>query len=282
MKTKFLTSMLAMALIFSVSCSKTDEKVDPDAVELPPYETMAVDFGDFMDDSSNSGKIASTNAKVGNNWLYPRVVVGLWNTALFTTLAVPVASFKSAFAHRPVFLGDNTWQWSYTVDGFTSQYAARLTGEVSGDVIIWKMYVTKSGIGAFDEFMWFSGESSKNGTHGHWVLNQSADRPNKMLRIDWERANEEIGSIRYSWVRDLKDDESTDLFKDSYLEYGLQDGDYDVFYNVHAYDENMEEFVDVNIEWNRTSYFGRVMSPSYFQDEIWHCWDTLGEDVACE
>lgn len=282
MKTKFFTSMLAMALLFTVSCSKTDEKVDPDAVELPPYETMAVDFGDFMDDSSTSGKISSTSAKVGNNWLYPRIVVGLWNTALFTTLAVPVASFKSAFAHRPVFLGDNTWQWSYTVDGFTSQYAARLTGEVSGDVIIWKMYVTKTGIGAFDEFMWFSGESSKNGNSGHWVLHQSADRPNKMLRIDWERVNEEIGDIRYTWVRDLKDDDSADSFKDSYLEYGLQDGDYDVFYNVHAYDENMEAFVDVNIEWNRTSYFGRVMSPSYFQDEVWHCWDTTGEDVACE
>lgn len=275
--------MLAFVMVFTISCEKSSsEAPENDSIELPPFETMAVDFSDFMDDSSVSNKLTSTTSKVGNNWLYPRVVVGFWNTALFTTLAVPVASFKSAFAHEPVFLGDNKWQWSYVVDGFTSQYTARLTGELSGDAVKWEMHVAKAGIDPFDEFLWFYGESARTGNSGHWILNQSADRPNRMLRIDWERSNNEIGSIRYTWVRELKDDDSNDTFRDSYLEYGLQEGDYNVFYNIHAYDENMSAFTDVNIEWNRTSYNGRVMAPSYFEDEDWHCWDTAGEDIACE
>ena len=280
--TKIIYAMFALALTFMVSCEKSNDSTETDAVILPPYESMAIDFDDFLDNSSNSGKTVTTTNKVGNNWLYPRIVVGIWNTALFTNLAVPIASFKSAFSHEALSLGDQKWQWSYTVDGFTSQYVARLTGELSGDVVIWEMYVTKTGIGAFEEFLWFSGESQKDGTKGHWVFNESVERPNKMLRIDWERESDEIGSIKYSWVRELNEEESDDLFKGSYLEYGLQESDYNVFYNIHAYDENMEAFVDVNIEWSNSNFNGRVMAPSYFEDEAWHCWDSNGDDIACE
>lgn len=278
----FYALLMVAVLVFSASCEKSDDNQDSDALTLPSYETMAVDFSDFLDDSSNSGKMASATAKVGNNWSYPRIVVGIWNIALFTKLAVPVASFKSAFAYKPENIGDNKWQWSYTVDGFSSQYKARLTGELSGEVVIWEMYVTKIGVEGFDEFLWFSGESNKDGSGGYWILNESPERPVKMLRIDWERTNDEIGTIRYTWVRELNEEETDDPFKDSYLEYGLQEGDYNVYYNLHVYDENMEAFVDVNIEWSNTDFNGRVMAASYFEDDAWHCWDSNGEDVSCE
>ncbi|MGI9552695.1 MAG: hypothetical protein ACR2MT_15940 [Aurantibacter sp.] len=281
MKTKFLTSMLVLALLFSVSCTKDDNNTDPDAVTIPPYETMALDFSDFMDDNSNSGKAALT-AKPGDHWVYSRIVVGVWNTALFTTLAIPVASFRTAFNHSPEFLGDNVWQWSYTVDGFASQYTAKLTGELVGEEIHWKMYVSKTGTDPFEEFLWFTGVSKKDARSGHWVLNQSSDRQHAMLRIDWERENDEVAGIRYSWVREKRDDDSADTFKDSYLEYGLQEGDYNVFYNIHAFDDNLDSFSDVNIEWNRTAFYGRVRAAQYYNDEEWRCWDETGEDATCE
>lgn len=278
---KLSVALLALVMVFSVSCEKTNDTVQSDeTAELPPFETMAVDFSDFLDNSS-SNKAALNANKPGTNWLYPRIVVGFWNTALFTTLAVPVASFKGAFAHEAEVIADNKWQWAYSVDGFASAYTARLTGELTNGVVVWEMYVTKAGVGAFDEFLWFTGESATDGSNGYWVLNQSAERPNAMLRIDWERADDEIGNIRYTWVRDLKDDDTADTFKDSYLEYGLQEGDYNVFYNVHAYDENLEAFSDVNIEWSRTNFNGRVRASAYFEDDAWHCWDSAGDDVDC-
>lgn len=274
--------MLVFVLAFAVSCEKSEENPTPDAVELPPMETLALDLEDFMQDPSQSGKFSATASKTGNNWGYPRLVVGFWNTALFTTLAVPVASFRTAFAHKAVAIADNKWQWTYNVDGFAGQYTARLTGELRTDDVLWEMYVTRIGTDAFEEFLWFAGESSLDGSHGGWTLYQSADRPVRMLEIDWERENDEVGRVRYTWVREMNDDQETDRFKDSYLEYGLQDADYDVYYDVHAFDENSEAFVDVNIEWSRTSYEGRVMAPSYFEDEVWHCWDGNGDDVTCE
>ncbi len=283
-RTKIGFALLAFVMVINVSCDKSDDddKQVNDALQLPPYESMAVDFSDFLDDSSNSGKLNSTTAKVGGNWLYPRLVVGIWNTALFTNLAVPVASFKGAFAHKAELIGENTWQWSYTVDGFASEYTAELTGELTGEEVVWKMYVTKAGVGAFDEFLWFSGVSDLDGNSGEWALYQSPERPKRMINIEWSRENDEIGSIRYSWVRELNDEDSDDLFMGSYLEYGLQEGDNDVYYNIHVYDLQWEDFVDVNIEWNSTDFNGRVMAPTHFEDELWHCWDSTGEDVDCE
>ncbi len=273
--------LAALFLILVISCEKSDDSgSESQAIDLPPFETMAFDFEDFSTDPQ-SGKDIVAKAPNGN-WVFSRLVVGVWNTALFTTLAVPVASFEAAFAHDPEVVGDLKWQWTYSVDGFTSEYTARLTGEIVGEEVLWEMYITKSGIDPFEEFLWFSGVSALDGNSGHWLLNESPDRPDPMLRIDWERTGEEVGSIRYTWVRELDANENDDLFRDSYLQYGRQDGDYDSYFEAHAYDENLEAFVDIRIEWNRTDYFGRVRAPEYFDDEEWHCWDGTGEDVLCE
>lgn len=276
---------LVFTLVFAASCDNSDDGTDEaNNLALPPYESMVIDFSDFTDDS-NSGKSASLvydNKAPNGNWFFSRIVVGVWNSALFTTLAVPVASFKSAFAHTPEELGDNKWQWTYSVDGFTSEYTARLTGQVTGEEVLWEMYITKVGIGAFEEFLWFSGSSAMDGNSGYWLLNESAERPEAMLRIDWERSNDEIGNIRYTWVREMDEQENDDMFKDSYLEYGLQDGDLDAYFNAHAYDSNKQDFSDVRIEWSRETFVGRVRAFDYFEDEVWHCWDSNGDDVQCE
>lgn len=276
---------LVFALVFTTSCENSDEGTDvANNLALPPYESMVIDFSDFIDDS-NSGKSTALmydEKAPDGNWFFSRIVVGVWNSALFTTLAVPVASFKSAFANSPENLGDNKWQWTYSVDGFTSKYTALLTGEVTGEEVLWEMYITKEGIGAFEKLLWFSGSSAMDGNSGYWLLNESAERPDAMLRIDWERSNDEIGNIRYTWVRALDEQENDDMFKDSYLEYGLQDGDLDAYFKAYAYDSNLQDFSDIRIEWSRDTFVGRVMAFDYFEDELWHCWDSNGDDVQCE
>ncbi len=284
MKTKLLYALLAFVIIFNFSCDDSEDSVqlNTEAMELPPYESMAIDLSGFLEDSSGTDKSIASTAKLGDNWTYPRVVVGFWNTVLFTNLAIPVASFQSAFNHEAEFLGESTWQWSYTVDGFASEYTARLTGELTDDGVIWEMYVTKVGTDPFDEFLWFSGVSDLDGNAGEWVLYQSPENPVSMINITWSRENDEIGNIRYTWIRELDAEEGEDLYYGSYLEYGLQEGDYNVFYNIHVYDSENEDFVDVNIEWSQTEYYGRVMAYTYFGDEDWHCWDSTGADVSCE
>jgi len=279
---KFFGFLAAFLLVFFISCDNSDDPgSNSEAIELPSFETMAYDFDSFTTDPGSAQGISQKAAPNGN-WVFSRLVVGLWNSALFTTLAIPVASFHAAVNHDPEVIGDLKWQWAYSVDGFTSEYTARLTGEIVGEEVIWEMYITKTGIEGFDEFQWFTGVSALDGNSGHWLLNESPELPYPMLRIDWERSGEEIGSIRYTWVRELDANEDDDLFRDSYLQYGLQDGDYDAYFDAHTYDENSQDFADIRIEWNRTDYIGRVRAPRYFEDEVWHCWDGAGDDVACE
>lgn len=284
-KLKFTGLILSMIALIAVSCEKSSDTPEQSlSPELPPSESMAFDFEAFEEDGS-SGKSANLvydNKAPNGNWVFSRVVVGVWSSALYSTLAVPVASFQAAFSQTPEKISEDTWQWTYSVDGFTSEYTARLTGQLTADAVLWEMYITKEGIEGFDEFLWFSGSSAIDGNSGFWILNQGPERPDAMLRIDWEKSGEEIGSIRYTWVRELDDQGNDDLFRNSYLEYGLQDAYYDAYFNANVYDANLQAFVDVDIEWSRSTYEGRVRALAYFEDEMWHCWDANGDDVACE
>lgn len=271
---KYVFATLLSTLLVFTSCSDSDE-VGP-SPELPPLSSMVIDFDDL--NNAHNTKAAATS---DDHWEYARAVTGVWNLALVSTLAVPVASFRSALNKQAEYLGGSKWQWTYTVDGFTSQYTARLTGEISGSQVNWEMYVEKSGIEGFDEFLWFSGSSQTDAKSGFWVLNHSAEFPENMLRIDWAVEGDEVGSIQYTYIRDLNNDRETDQFKNSYVIYGLQEADHDAFYDVHVYDYFQEMFVDVDIEWNRTDYNGRVMAPAYFEDSEWHCWDDTGLDTDC-
>lgn len=272
--------VIASLLLAFVSCEKEE-----DAPELPPYETMAMDFSKFSDAESTStkgAKMSDAEQVTIKNWFFSSVTIGVWNTVLFTTLAVPVASFKTSFANLPVYLGKAKWQWSYQVEGFAGQYQARLTGEVKDEEVIWEMYVSRTGVNAFDEMMWFSGVSARDRSQGHWILNHSAAFPEEMLRIDWKRENEEVGNIKYTYIRDLKNDRETDSFKNSYVVYGEQDDVYNLFYDVHAYSESVSDFVDTEIEWSQTNSMGRVKAQHFYKDEAWHCWNDQGHDVDCE
>ncbi len=278
---KHFSWVLVVAMMFCfVACEK-----EGDAPELPPYETMAMDFSKFADTKSTAMKGEAMNSAeltTMYNYFYAGVTVGVWNVVLFTKLAVPVAAFKTAFTQYPVFLGKGKWQWSYTVEGFAGQYTARLTGEVLDEDLVWEMYISKSGINAFDETLWFSGVSAKDGSNGYWVLNHSAAYPEEMLRIDWLRESDDIGSLKYTYVRELNDNRETDTFKDSYIQYGIQESEYNLYYKVHAYDETKGMFADTEIEWSQTGHFGHVKSLSQFNDNDWHCWDENGADVDCE
>lgn len=57
------------------------------------------------------------------------------------------------------------------------------------------MNISKSGIGAFDEILWYEGTSKLDGTSGQWILNHSQAFPEPMLQIDWTKAGTGIGIL---------------------------------------------------------------------------------------
>ena len=279
MTTKIKLLLSAILLLLAIAGCKDDENQDQAPV-LPPYESMVIDFGELANETKSASIVNSEVTHV--NWTYSAVSVGLWNVIIGTTFAVPVAAFKNAINHTPQRIDDSSWQWTYTVDGFTSQYTARLVGILQSGQVKWEMYVTKTGINAFDEFMWFEGTSQLDGMSGQWILYHSPTFPEEVVQIDWEKSGEEIGQVKYTYVRELNDNREPANFKNSYLIYGLQDETFDAFVTIHAFNEQSASFADSQIEWSRSDYSGRVMAEHFFSDSEWHCWDSSGADTICE
>jgi len=272
---KKITSIsLVLILITGLfwGCEKKENQNPP---TLPPAGTMSINFSAFLT-SKKSANIVGDKT----NWSLAATTAGVWNIILAVNLVVPVSSFELAINKTPVFL-DNKWVWTYDFNVVGATYKAKLIGVVVSKDVKWEMYISRSGIGAFDELLWYKGTSKTDGTGGQWVLNHSQQFPEPMLQIDWEAAGTSVGNIRYTYVRDKKDDRSTDLFKGSYIQYGLTTNTLNSFYEVHQNTGVINVYNDISIEWSSTVHNGHIKANNYFQDNLWHCWNELGDNVNC-
>jgi hypothetical protein len=261
MKKLFAVCLILVLNVGLFTTCKKDNGVPP---TLPPQESLTIDFTNFVSLKKSADVFSETKGTNNINWEFAALVVSYWRVITATTLAVPIASFKLALDNDPVFLSDNTWQWSYSVSPADVTYKARLTGQISNNEILWKMYVSREGAGGFPEFVWFEGKSSADGTSGTWTLNQSSQAPEAVLQIDWTRSGVTVPYIKYTFVKNL------DPFKTSTIEFGLKETTLNAYYNVHYY--NGVKFSDVSVEWNTKTKNGRVKSSDYL-DGKWFCWD---------
>lgn len=281
MKTlKILSTVLFIAGLFS--CSTSDD-LKTSAPDLPPYESIDIDFSKFQVQQKSAYLDNETDGEYGlSNWNYSSVVVGVWSTLLKGTMAIPTAAFYHAFNEKPVIAGEDLWQWTYEVPGFTSKYKARLTAQADENMIIWKMYIAKEGIEAFEEFLWFEGISYPEIDEGTWTLYHSPEHPEKELCMEWKKTDNRISKMKYTYVREMNNEGEPDSFYSSYLEYGEQAATYDIYYNMHSYQEETASFQDIFINWDSEIYNGQVKSESFFKDEEWHCWDVEGRNTTCD
>lgn len=278
MKTKSKLSVILLLLtLFFTSCKKEESAQAP---AIPPAETMVIDFGNLAN-ANKSAQIAENALVTKTNWIYSAASVGIWNVIIGTTFTVPVAAFKASFNQTPAKINNNSWEWTYSVNGFTSQYTARLVGTLETDQVKWEMYISKTGVDSFDEFLWFEGTSALDGKSGQWILYHSADFPEKTVQIDWQKTGDKVANIKYTYVRELNDQRQTDKFNGSYLIYGLQDATFDAYVTIHAYNFQTESFTDTSIEWSTSDFSGHVKAEQYFNDTAWHCWDSAGNDTDC-
>jgi hypothetical protein len=269
-----ISLLIAIILVLFGGCTKKDTPPS-----LPPANSMTIDFSNFLASQKSAGiDVLATKT----NWTAAVTTAGFWNLLLTINLIVPVASFKKAMDNTPVYIENKTWEWKYSVNVIGATYNARLTGQIQTSNIKWEMYISKDGVNSFVEFLWFSGTSALDGKSGQWILNHSQSFQEPLLQIDWAVTGSDVGNIKYTYVRDKNDNRSTDLFKNSYIEYGLTsatlNGKYTVHYNVST---TTTDFKDVYIEWSTANHNGHIKALHYFQDSNWHCWDGTGNDVTC-
>ncbi len=271
--------LISLGLIGFNSCKNDNKETPP---ELPPYESMAIDFSQFGTDGKAAIDLNTDTTMI--NFAAAGLTVFFWNVTLTITLVVPVAAFYASFQNEAEYLGNGMWQWKYDVPGFANTYKARLTGKLQDNSVKWEMYISRTGINAHDEFLWFEGTSDFDGNGGQWILYHSYAVQEAVLQIDWEKTNDEIGDIKYTYIRESDNGDDNQLTSGSYLQYGLKDADLNAFYSIEYNQRNRDssDMLNVDIEWSLTEYYGRIKAQHYFQDDDWHCWDSQGYDAVCE
>lgn len=261
-KSTFLLLFTSGVLIFS--CNKNE--VDPGtAPELPPVASMSMDFSYFGGENVG-GRLATTS-----NWQRAASLVGFWNGILAVNLALPVKAFQVAVSQAPSYDKDRgLWVWDYTYNFVGKQYTSELTGELKDSQVEWKMYISEQG--GFQHALWYTGVMDADGSTGYWVLNYNGDNPTEYLRIDWNKTNEEIGNIKFTYTLNGAAEYG------SYIEFTTSTGtNFDRNYVIYLSNYN----ITVDIEWSTVNGNGHIMDPYYYQDEVYHCWDADFMDVNC-
>jgi hypothetical protein len=255
--------ILAIGLTMTfTSCEKTPEPMD-----LPPKESLTISLDAFPESStkSASGPVF--------HWAYSVLNIAGWNLVIAANVVIPVAAYAEAFNHTPVYLGDNTWEWSYSITQGVHTYVASLIGErLNNEEFSMEMYLSKSGVNPFDEVMWFSGVVRYDHTEASWKMNMDPYNLRPFMDIDYHKDFEAgTADIRYT---------STDpqnAVYEGFIEYGIDpEFEYDAYYTIQRAMNDVTE-----IEWNMTSAAGRVRDQVHYLDANWHCWDTMLADVDC-
>jgi len=249
---------LGLMLTFT-SCEK-----DPKAMELPPAESLVIDWDAFPNNAKKSAEL------IAGNWFYSAGTIVVWNVVVGANILVPTTAYAAAFNTAPVYLGDNSWEWSYTVKVGQFTYAANLVG-ARIDNESFSMSMTLSQVGGFQDFQWFTGIIRYDGTSAVWTLSYNPDNAAEYLEIDYSKDFEtDVANIRYTVI-----DPQNELYQ-GYIDYGIDpELDYDAHYTI--FKENNTTY----IEWNTSTNAGHVKDQIHFGDANWHCWDSQLQDVDC-
>lgn len=263
LKSSRLFLLLATVFLVFIGCEKEEKN---EAIQLPPESSFIMDVSMFDASAKSTNGMDLSGTKVNFGMAYLATLY--WNTVISVTMAVPVASFKSAFNYNAERVTDDKWKWSYDVTVQNAKYSADLFGEVlDNGTISWKMYVSKEN--GFTDFLWYEGECNVQRTQGNWILYESPLNNVQLLNINWNYSWEnKTGDIKYTYVK-----EGANF--NNYIHYGVTtDVDYNVFYNLYGSSENNL----VQLKYNSITHEGKIIDKNNAQ----YCWDTQFFDVTCD
>lgn len=253
-------SLVSIALTLSLLLAVTSCDKEPvaDRPDLPPVESLVMDFSAF-DEQPGAQKAADLSYE---NFTHAYLSVFFWNLASTITMALPVVAYGYALEQTPVYMGDNTWEWSFDFPLNGLNYTATLTGaRISNEKFSMEMVIALA-IAPNQGVKWFDGEVRYDHTHASWKFYEEGTVV--VLEAEWNKDFEtEEGDLTYTYVK--PDQEETGSY--IMLSY-MPEEVYDAAYTISL--ASNETF----IEWNLATIEGRVKDLAKFGDTNWHCWES--------
>jgi hypothetical protein len=198
--------------------------------------------------------------------------VSFWNAFITVGTAIPVASYIKALSQKPVYLGDNRWEWKYDIIAENKGFNVSLiTERISNEEFTASMYVSLDAFSGYADFKMFDGTVRYDHTHAIWTLYENPLTPSPLLKVEWNRDWEAgTGDLTYTNISPGGNEHG------SYISYSFdQAQEYDATYTISV---KAGESV---IEWNRESRAGKIMSTFIFGNDQWHCWNSNLQNIDC-
>jgi len=262
---QIISFVIILSFLFGITITSCETA--PEAMDLPDEETMILDLSIFPTSNTKSVELAK------GNWFYSWLNVIGWNALAVGQIVIPTTAYLAALDQTPIYLGDNSWKWSYSVPVAGDTYVAELIGTRTSNVeFTMDMSLSKTtGADQFEDFDWFSGVVRFDHTAATWKFSYDPLNQTEYLEVAYTNDFEKGESkIRYTVT-----DPANPIY-DSYIEYGVRpDSAFDAYFTIDKNDTL------TFIEWDTEFKNGRVMDELFFTDSTWHCWDSQLEDSDC-
>lgn len=259
--------ILVISVTSGLSSCKKEKK--PDQPQLPPIESMIMDFSDFAQSPSTTKGIPT----VYDNFINAYVNVLVWTTASGSAVIIPAFAYNEILTNSggAGYIGDDTWVWIRKFTFSTQSYVATLTAvRLNNEQFSMEMSIALS-THPDQGVVWFDGVVRYDHTHALWNFYKHDNEQVKVLEVEWNKNYETgVSDLMYTYVEPEQDETG------SYITFGINpDNEYDAYYTISM----LENIID--IEWSMKLKAGRVKNPLHFKDNDWHCWNNMLENIDC-
>lgn len=282
--------LLVILAVFVCNACAPEEGITPDniplvAPEIPPAEMYTMPIESFTEtDVDTSGRTNRLNYRpTYRNWVHSVVSLVAWNTGVALNVAVPLTAFGLAVNEEPVYLGDDTFEWSYQYEAPDilggKTYNIVLTGTyLSLEEVEWRMLLSEEG--GFQDFEWYTGLVATDFSSARFVVYHQPLDPQPLFNINFDKdltfsdPDDFDLKLRYTTI----DPNSEGI--GGYVEFRTQpEDDLNRVFEVKGGPGRPE--ISTEIEWSIPSGEGRVRDNKRFGDNEWRCWNEILQDVDC-
>lgn len=269
MKKLAVIAMSVFCAILLCGCQK--EEYSKTAPALPPVESIKIDLSSFN---------TPTKADCRNEYFAYVVdhILNNWQNIFEQLINIPIEGFEQFVKITPVQKSNGTWLWQCEVkDGFTT-YTVSLVGREKRDAVEWELSVSSEGLITVKNFVWLTGESSKDGREGEWrVVSGPTDiiSPTDVaVESHWEcDVNRVITKVELTYKLDHCFVCLNPFQNDSRITYMRSATSEEYDHSVQTYYNQLGlGWWSADVEWNAENGAGRVMCSSKWNDGAWHSW----------
>ena len=264
---KYLTVVL-LGVFFVTACKDNAAELSSDEPpQIPPAESMEMDFSTYENNQSQGNNIAAKN---GTNFAQAAVRAIIMKAVVDVNLFIPRVLLEAASNNEAEFNDEGEWVWTYSkmADGETYEVRLIATRE-SDNEVNWQFFVTNSALN-IDDKLFFSGTSNDDGTNGSWTYFnlQNSEEQEAVSEINWSVENEEDISLRLEVVSDRNNNLG------DFIEYTFDGTVKNAIYFNAGENETTE------LEWNTETNAGFIIAPNY-NNGTQACWDENFENTSC-